>query len=69
MTEPFERALTDPQFVSLDVLEVDLTLLDQLLVHLLAVLPGTPQPTRHGPLIQSEGVHHRLDGAAPAEQT
>src|SRR5207249_5189294 len=55
-------------FVGLDMLEIDLTLLDQVLVHLLAVLPGALQPRGYGPLVQQEGVHDRLDRTAPTEQ-
>ena len=50
------------------MLEVDLPLLHQVLVHLLAVLPSPLQPGGHGPLVQQEGVHDRLDRAAPTDQ-
>ena len=38
----------DPQLIGLDVLQVHLSRLDQVLVHLLAVLPGPLQPGGHG---------------------
>jgi hypothetical protein len=34
----------DPQFVRLDMLKVDLALLDQMLMDLVGMLPGPPQP-------------------------
>ena len=55
----------DPQLVGLDVLEVDLPLLHQVLVHLLAVLPSPLQPGGHRPLIQQEGGHTGLHGDSP----
>ena len=42
----------DPQFIGLDVLQVDLPLLNKVLLYLLAVLSGPLQPGGHGPLVQ-----------------
>jgi len=44
------------------MLEVDRSLLHQVLVHLLAVLPSPLQPGGHRPLIQQEGVNNGLHG-------
>src|ERR1700737_3830353 len=58
----------DPQFVSLDVLQIHLSLLDQVLVDRLAVLAGALQPGGYRPLIEHERGDNRLHRAAVAEQ-
>ena len=47
-------------FIGLHVNQIQLALLDQRVMHLLAVRPGSITPTRHRALIQAKGMHDRL---------
>jgi len=58
----------DPQPIGLDVLEVNLTLLDQVLVELLSMVTSSLKPGSHGTFIQAEGCHDRLDWTAMCQQ-
>jgi hypothetical protein len=58
-----------PQLVGLDVLQVDSPLLDQVLMHPLAVLIRAGQPRGHGALIGPEGRNDGLDRTAVAQQS
>jgi hypothetical protein len=48
--------------------EVHLALLDEMAVHVAAVAASPCLPLGHGPLIEAEGRHDRLEWAAMAEQ-
>jgi hypothetical protein len=50
------------------VLEVYLSLGHQVLVYLLAMIPSTGKPPSHRALVQAEGGHNGLEGAAMAEE-
>jgi hypothetical protein len=50
------------------VLQVHLALLDHVLLELLAMLAGTPQPGRYGALIDAEGRDDGLERTAVAQQ-
>ena len=50
------------------MLEVDLSLLHQVLMHPLALLPGFQQPACHGPLVEPERGHDGLRRTAVAQQ-
>jgi hypothetical protein len=58
----------DPQFVRLHVLQVDLPLLHEMFVDLLAVRPRPRQPGRHRAFIQAERRDDGLRRAAVAQQ-
>ena len=57
-----------PQLVRLDVLQVHPPLLDQVLMHPLAVLARAGQPGGHGALIDPEGRDDGLGRTAVAQQ-
>lgn len=50
------------------MLEVYLSLGHQVLVYLLAMIPSTGKPPSHRALVQAEGGHNGLEGAAMAEE-
>ena len=60
--------LFHPQLVRLDVLEVELPLFHQVLMHPLAVLPRTGEPARHRSLIEPERGDDRLRRAPMTQQ-
>ena len=60
--------LLDPQLVRLHMLEVELSLLHQVLVHPLAVLPGLRQPACHRSFIEPERGDDGLRRAARGQQ-
>jgi hypothetical protein len=57
--------LLHPQLVCLHVLDIDLSLLHQMLMNLLTVLPGLREPARHRPLIEPERRGPELAEGSP----
>jgi hypothetical protein len=56
-----------PEFVRWHMAEVHVALLDEMAVHVAAVVASPGLPLRHGPLLEAAGRHDRLERAARAE--